>query len=45
MIAGDQYGTTGHPEGTADGAHSHGIVGGDNETRPVNASVNFIIKY
>jgi hypothetical protein len=45
VIAGDQYGTTGQPEGTSDGAHSHGIVGGDNETRPVNASVNFIIKY
>jgi hypothetical protein len=45
VIAGDQYGTTGEPEGTPDGAHSHGIVGGDNETRPVNASVNYIIKY
>jgi len=45
VIAADQYGTTGQPEGTADGAHSHGIVGGDNETRPVNASVNWIIKW
>jgi hypothetical protein len=45
VIAADQYGTTGQPEGTPDGAHSHGIIGGDNETRPVNASVNFIIKY
>ncbi len=45
VIAGDQYGTTGQPEGTADGAHSHKVVGGDNETRPVNASVNWIIKY
>jgi len=45
VIAADQYGTTGSPEGTADGAHSHKVIGGDLETRPVNASVNFIIKY
>jgi len=45
VISADQYGTTGDPEGTLDGAHSHAIIGGDHETRPVNASVNFIIKY
>jgi len=45
VIVADQYGTTGQPEGTPDGAHSHGIIGGDAETRPVNAAVNFIIKY
>jgi len=46
VIAADQYGTTGQPEGTADGAHTHTIdKGGDNETRPVNASVNYLIKY
>lgn len=27
------------------GEHSHTISGGDNETRPVNAYVNYIIKY
>lgn len=27
------------------GAHTHTIGGGDNETRPVNVSVNYIIKY
>lgn len=31
------------PMSTA-GSHSHSITGGDNETRPVNAYVNFIIK-
>jgi hypothetical protein len=28
-----------------DGAHSHAIQGGDSETRPINANVNWIIKY
>lgn len=27
-----------------DGAHSHTVTGGDRETRPVNAAVNYIIK-
>ena len=45
VIAGQQYGTTGNPEGTPDGAHMHAIVGGDSETRPVNAAVNWIIKW
>jgi len=45
IISSDQYGTTGQPEGTADGVHAHKVIGGDYETRPVNASVNFIIKY
>lgn len=45
VIAEEQYGTTGQPEGTPEGAHSHAIIGGDSETRPVNAYVNFIIKY
>jgi hypothetical protein len=45
VIAADQYGTTGQPEGAADGAHTHTIdKGGDSETRPVNAAVNFIVK-
>lgn len=30
---------------SAAGNHSHSISGGDKETRPVNANVNFIIKY
>jgi len=30
---------------TNSGAHSHAISGGDNETRPVNVAVNYIIKY
>lgn len=29
---------------STDGAHTHTIAGGDRETRPVNAAVNFIIK-
>jgi len=29
----------------AAGDHTHSIYGGDNETRPTNAAVNFIIKY
>lgn len=29
----------------ADGEHTHSIIGGDNETRPMNAYVNYIIKY
>ena len=29
---------------SADGAHTHAITGGDAETRPINAAVNFIIK-
>ena len=27
------------------GGHSHPLIGGDTETRPINAAVNFIIKY
>ncbi len=27
------------------GAHTHAITGGDSETRPVNAAVNYIIRY
>jgi hypothetical protein len=27
------------------GAHAHSIGGGDSETRPINAYVNYIIKY
>ena len=45
VIAGEQYGTTGNPEGSAEGAHSHTMTGGDSESRPINAYVNFIIKY
>ena len=30
---------------TVNGDHSHGIGGGDNETRPQNVNVNWIIKY
>src|SRR6185437_3498433 len=45
VIAVNEYGTTGSPQGTPDGAHQHGIMGGDSETRPVNAYVNYIIKY
>jgi hypothetical protein len=28
----------------SDGAHTHSITGGDRETRPINAAVNYIIK-
>lgn len=31
-------------ETTNNGVHTHGLTGGDPETRPVNAAVNFIIK-
>ena len=33
------------PETTSDGRHSHEIVDGDKETRPVNAYVYWIIRY
>jgi microcystin-dependent protein len=45
VIAESEYGTTGNPQGTAEGTHTHAIEGGDAETRPANANVNFIIKY
>ena len=45
VIAAGEFAQTGNPEKTPDGAHSHGIVGGDSETRPANAAVNYIIKY
>lgn len=32
------------PSTLGGGAHVHTVTGGDNETRPVNAGVNFIIK-
>lgn len=38
----------GHDDGTKTalgGEHAHQIIGGDNETRPVNAAVNWIIKF
>ena len=45
---GDQanQGVTGNPSFTStEGAHSHQLNGGDAETRPINAAVNYIIKY